>query len=106
VGVVLGSDGTIKKKLAWRHPVLHAERIGNEFFAVCSETLLDVWHVAQGKIIHIFETKKSRVKGMSLLTYCEEEGKLYLMSEEEKDSLKVYSVIAVSMETPTSTSES
>ncbi|KAJ3372465.1 Mitogen-activated protein kinase kinase kinase kinase 3 [Allomyces arbusculus] len=100
----------LKRKLPWRHPVLFAERLGNEYFAACSASLLDVWHVAAAKIVHIFETKKDRTRGISLLAARDAPpgqqavpgapagGRVYLLSDEEKDGERTFSVLCISHE--------
>ncbi|KAI9218963.1 kinase-like domain-containing protein [Blastocladiella britannica] len=93
-----------KRKFAWRHPVAFADRLGPEHMALCSNAVLDVWHIAQGKIVHIFETKKDRLRGLSLLVSRDNPpavgggGKVYLLSDEEKDGEHSYSVLCIANE--------
>ncbi|ORZ34192.1 kinase-like domain-containing protein [Catenaria anguillulae PL171] len=93
----------LRRKLVWRHPVQFADRVGSEHVALCGTTLLDVWHIAQGKVVHIFETKKDRLRGLSLLMskdagMGQPGGKVYLLSDEEKDGEHTYSVLCISTE--------
>jgi hypothetical protein len=97
-----GQPLVIKRKLQWRHPVSFAERIGNDYFASCGATVLDVWQVGIGKIVHIFETKRDRIRALSLLVAKEGTvpggGRVYLLSDEEKDGEHTFSVLCISHE--------
>lgn len=55
---------------------------------------VDIWSLDSGRIVHIFETKKDRIKNISLLLV-KNSCKLYLLANEEKDGQRLSSVIVV-----------
>ncbi|KAI9168488.1 Mitogen-activated protein kinase kinase kinase kinase 1 [Blastocladiella emersonii ATCC 22665] len=82
-----------RRPFPWRQPVQFADRLGPDHFAACGAGLLDVYNVHTGKIAHIFETKRDRLRSLSLLTSRDTGlpgsgvlgGKVYLLSFEEKE---------------------
>ncbi|KAI3639968.1 hypothetical protein MIR68_001973 [Amoeboaphelidium protococcarum] len=58
---------------------------------------VDIWSLDSGRIVHIFETKKDRIKNISLLLV-KNSCKLYLLANEEKDGQRLSSVIVVYQE--------
>ncbi|KAL7750289.1 hypothetical protein RI367_004462 [Sorochytrium milnesiophthora] len=94
---VMVTDEDKSKRMVWRNPVVFADNLGTDFFAACGTTILDVWNVHTGKVVHIFETKKDRVRGLYLLRG--KEGRVYLQSEEiGKDGQSTFSVLSISQD--------
>lgn len=59
-----------------------------------STSVVDVIQIDTGKIVHVFETKKDKIKALNLMA-CRE-GKLFLLADEERDNKSCWSVIAIS----------
>ena len=65
---------------------------GTIAMAACHSSLVDIWNLSIFKIVHIFETKKLM---KSLLPLCSFPDQIYLLSEEEKENEKTWSVISI-----------
>lgn len=66
-------------------------KLGTNFIVSGSQSIVDVINIDTGKIVHVFETKKDRIKSLSLLV-CRG-SRLFLLAEEDKNS----SVISISL---------
>ncbi|KXS17781.1 hypothetical protein M427DRAFT_96657, partial [Gonapodya prolifera JEL478] len=84
------------RTLTWRNPLTFASKLGAEYLVVGSTSVVDVINSETGKIVHVFETKKDKIRGLSLLV-CKG-NKLYLLAEEEKDGTRSASVIHILLE--------
>jgi hypothetical protein len=84
------------KRFTWRNPLTFASRLTNSLLVAGSQAVVDVWSIETGKIVHIFETKRDRIRSLNLLS-CKE-NKLYMMAEEEKENVKTSSIIQITHE--------
>ena len=84
------------RRFQWRHPLTFAARLTSTLLVAGSQAVVDVWSIELGKVVHIFETKKDRIRCLNLLS-CKE-NKLYMMAEEEKDNVKTSSIIQITHE--------
>lgn len=91
-----GAIGRDLKRFAWRNPLTFAARLTPTLLVAGSLAVVDVWSIETGKIVHIFETKKDRIRSLNLLS-CKE-NRLYMLAEEEKDGNKTSSIIQISLE--------
>ncbi|KAI9008377.1 hypothetical protein BC832DRAFT_530362 [Gaertneriomyces semiglobifer] len=82
-----------EKTLNWRHPLTFHGRLTPTHLISGSATTLDVISLPSGKIMHVFETKRDKIKGLHLLV-CKE-GRVFVMAEEERDGGAVGSVILI-----------
>ncbi|KAJ3343384.1 hypothetical protein HDU93_008749 [Gonapodya sp. JEL0774] len=85
MGVITKTDqpNTDHRTLTWRNPLTFASKLGKEFLVVGSTSVVDVINSETGKIVHVFETKKDKIRGLSLL---------FLLAEEEKDGSRLASI--------------
>jgi hypothetical protein len=58
-----------------------------------STSVVDVISTDSGKLVHVFETKRDKIRSLSLLS-CKGQ-RLFLLAEEEKDAVKTFSIICV-----------
>ena len=63
--------------------------------ATCHSSLVDIWNLSMFKIVHIFETKKMM---KSLFPLCSFPDQIFLLSEEEKENEKTWSIISIESE--------
>lgn len=94
------------KRLLWRQVPLTfvvkltaensdpAAKSTNTLFAVGSTTTIDVWSLELAKIVHIFETKKDRIKRLGFLL-AKKGNHLLVVADEEKDGQSTSSVIHI-----------
>lgn len=89
------------QRYSWRsQPLLFASKLllpqsnGAPLLVVGSASTVDIWSIDAAKIVHIFETKKDRIKSLQYLFT--RLGKIFLMASEEKDGAKCSSVIYIS----------
>ena len=59
-----------------------------------SATTVDIWSLETGKIVHIFETKKDRIKSLEFL-FVRQRYRLFMLADEEKDNVRCSSIICV-----------
>lgn len=70
-------------------------KIGDDYIVAGSTSVVDVINTSTGKIVHVFETKKDKIRSLSLLVA---QGKmLYLLAEEERDGAKTAAIILVEL---------
>jgi hypothetical protein len=55
--------------------------------------VVDVIDAYSGRIVHVFETKKDKIKSLRLLV--SRDNLLYLLAEEERDGVRTAAIIAV-----------
>ncbi|KAJ3293461.1 hypothetical protein HK104_004432 [Borealophlyctis nickersoniae] len=75
----------------------------NESFILCYESsdylvagssaVVDVINSETGKIVHVFETKKDKIRSLELLV--SKGDRLFLLAEEDKDNIKTSSIIMI-----------
>jgi serine/threonine protein kinase len=101
-GVVVNSSNIAKevKRLSWRvTPITFVTRIATSnisnisLLVVGSTSSVDIWSVETGKIVHIFETKKDKIRSLSFLSTKHE--KLFLMADEVKENDNCSSIISI-----------
>jgi hypothetical protein len=66
----------------------------NVLLVAGSATMVDIWSLDQARIVHIFETRKDRIKSLDLLCV-RDETRLLLLAGEEKDGQPCSSVICI-----------
>ncbi len=59
-----------------------------------SAMTVDIWSIETGKIVHIFETKKDRIKSLEFL-FVRQRYRLFMLADEEKDNIRCSSIISV-----------
>ncbi|EGF78948.1 expressed protein [Batrachochytrium dendrobatidis JAM81] len=79
--------------LTWRNPLTFAARLSDDFLVAGSTTVVDVINSVTGKMVHVFETKKDKIRSLELLVA--RGNKLYLFAEEEKDGSRTAAVILI-----------
>lgn len=84
------------KTLMWRNPLTFSTVLAQQFLVAGSPPVVDVINVETGKIVHVFETKKDRIKSINLLV-CRHKT-LLLIADEEKDGVKSSSIIRIQVE--------
>ncbi|KAJ3083932.1 hypothetical protein HK102_000828 [Quaeritorhiza haematococci] len=101
MGIITYIEASSKdsKTLTWRNPLTFASKIGQEFLVAGSSSVVDVINSETGKIVHVFETKKDKIRSLELLV-CKGH-KLFLLAEEEKDGQKSASIIHILLEPST-----
>lgn len=67
---------------------------GSTLFSVGSATTIDVWSLEMGKIVHIFETKRDRIKRLDFLLV-KKGNHLVVVADEDKDGACTSSVIHI-----------
>ncbi|KAI8913571.1 citron-like protein [Gorgonomyces haynaldii] len=85
-----------KTILTWRHPMTFASKISDDYIVAGSQSVVDVINSHTGKIVHVFETKKDKIKQLGLLT--SRDSTLYLLAEEERDGVKTCAIILVELQ--------
>ncbi|RKO86227.1 citron-like protein [Blyttiomyces helicus] len=96
IGVITHADGGRENKtLTWRNPLNFAAKLGTDFLVAGSSSVVDVINRESGKIVHVFETKKDKIRALELLV-CRGD-KLFLLAEEEKDGMKTSSIILIEL---------
>jgi hypothetical protein len=66
----------------------------NTLLVAGSATMVDIWSLDAAKIIHVFETKKDRIKSLDLLCV-RNNTRLLLLAGEEKDGQPCSSIICI-----------
>lgn len=85
----------IKSMLTWRHPLTFTAKIGRDYLVAGSTSVVDVIDTATGKIVHVFETKKDKIRQLRLLVA--RGSQIYLLAEEERDGIKTVAIILVEL---------
>ncbi len=107
-GILVNVDSPhdVIRKFVWRKPALTyaAKLLANgstpeaphTLLVAGSSTTVDIWSVETGKIVHVFETRKDRIKKLNFLMV--RQNRLYMLAEEEKDGVKCSSIIYIYQE--------
>ncbi|KAG4091950.1 hypothetical protein H8356DRAFT_951731 [Neocallimastix lanati (nom. inval.)] len=68
-GIIVSSSNLNKeiKTILWKQDIVEAGIIYDEYVVVCSRSIIDVFDINTGKIVHVFETKKESNRLLSLL---------------------------------------
>ncbi|RKP21189.1 hypothetical protein ROZALSC1DRAFT_11709 [Rozella allomycis CSF55] len=80
----------------WRQSLLFAAKLSHNLIVAGSHQVVDVWSAETGKIVHIFETKKNRIRSLKLLS-CKGD-RLFMLADEDRDGMKSVSVICIYVE--------
>lgn len=86
---ISGQSSTTAAATSAHSPWLHSTLL-----VAGSATTVDIWSLDTGKIVHIFETKKDRIKSLEFL-FVRNRHRLYLLADEEKDGVQCSSIISV-----------
>ncbi|KAI8850600.1 hypothetical protein BC829DRAFT_389171 [Chytridium lagenaria] len=78
-----GSSRKDLKSLNWRNPLTFANKFGGDYLVAGSSTVVDVINHETGKIVHVFETKRDRIRSINLL------------AAHPKDGVKTSSIICI-----------
>ncbi|KAJ3039783.1 hypothetical protein HDV00_011910 [Rhizophlyctis rosea] len=89
------TSGKEGKTLTWRNPLTFASKLGTDLLVAGSSAVVDVINSESGKIVHIFETKKDKLRSLELLV--SKSNKLFLLTDEEKDGVKTSQVILIQL---------
>ena len=81
--------------LTWRHPLTFSTKIRN-YLVAGSQSIIDVIDINTGKIIHVFETKREKIRGLKFLVA--RDNLLYLLAEEEREAQKTVAIIKIELE--------
>ena len=69
--------------------------IGADYLVAGSTSVVDVIDSRTGRIVHVFETKKDKIRSLRLLVA---HGSLiYLLAEEERDGVRTVAIISVEL---------
>ena len=68
--------------------------LGKDFLVAGSDSVVDIINSHTGKIVHVFETQREKIRELKLLV-CRE-NQFYLIAQEEKESLSNF-IIAISL---------
>ena len=74
---------------------IYLATIGSEYLVAGSSSVVDVISSITGKIVHVFETKKDKIRSLGLLLA--RGSQLYLLAEEEREGLKTAAIILVEL---------
>jgi hypothetical protein len=74
---------------------LTAAKIGTDFLFAGSTSVVDVIDSRTGRIVHVFETKKDKIRELKLLVA--RGNQVYLLAEEEKDGMRASAIISVEL---------
>lgn len=78
----------------WRRfPLCFSAAFGEDLFVSGFESVLDIWSLSLGRIVHIFETKKNKLQSLKMLT-CRK-GTLFLQAREERDGAGLISLLVI-----------
>ena len=83
----------LKRLVILTHFYCIAARLSDDFLVAGSTTVVDVINSVTGKMVHVFETKKDKIRSLELLVA--RGNKLYLFAEEEKDGSRTAAVILI-----------
>ena len=75
-----------KSLLTWRNPLTFACKIGPDYLVAGSNSVVDVIDSHTGRIVHVFETKKDKIRSLRLLVA--RDYQIYLLAEEERDGVR------------------
>ena len=109
------ANGKENRNLTWRNPLTfackcwwggpcftllftrhsHTAKLGTDLLVAGSSSVVDVISSETGKIVHIFETKKDKLRSLELLV--SKSNKLFLLADEEKDGVKTAQVILIQL---------
>ncbi|KAI9355040.1 hypothetical protein DFJ73DRAFT_920396 [Zopfochytrium polystomum] len=93
--VVLGSHEM--RYMHWRTPLKFAGKLGQNFLAAGANSVIDIVHPDSAALVHVFETKREKTKGLQLLS-CRA-NRLFLLAEEVKNGVELFSIISVVLST-------
>ncbi|KAJ1557891.1 hypothetical protein HK096_004769, partial [Nowakowskiella sp. JEL0078] len=98
VGLVTDLEGLASdtKQFKWRNSLAFTGKLGEDYLAAGTRTAVDIVNHETGKIVHVFETSKSRIRELSFLL--SKSNKLFLLAEEERDSMKTSSIITIQLD--------
>ncbi|KAJ1566316.1 hypothetical protein HK405_010290, partial [Cladochytrium tenue] len=88
-GVVVPSGES--KPITWRNPLTFAGKLGNDYLVTGSNSVVYVINGTTSKTVHVFETKREKIKSLQLLS-CRG-SRLFLLAEEMKNGVK-YSIVS------------
>ncbi|KAJ3312761.1 hypothetical protein HDV04_002725 [Boothiomyces sp. JEL0838] len=98
----IDSSNPTKSLLTWRNPLTFASKIhfnvaklGSEYLVAGSNSVVDVVYSPTGKIVHVFETKKDKIRSLKLLVARNHQ--IYLLAEEERDGVRTVAIILVEL---------
>ncbi|KAI8927096.1 hypothetical protein BC831DRAFT_399103 [Entophlyctis helioformis] len=91
----LDASHDMRAVLTWRNALTFAARLGDDYLVVGSASVVDVINSLTGKIVHVFETKKDKIRSLRLLVA--RGGRLYLLAEEEKDGNRTSAIILIDL---------
>ncbi|KAJ3057492.1 hypothetical protein HK097_004013 [Rhizophlyctis rosea] len=89
------TNGKENRNLTWRNPLTFSSKLGADLLVAGSSSVVDVISSETGKIVHIFETKKDKLRSLELLV--SKSNKLFLLADEEKDGVKTAQVILIQL---------
>ncbi|KAL2918803.1 hypothetical protein HK105_201637 [Polyrhizophydium stewartii] len=81
--------------ITFRSPLTFAARIGEDYLVAGSTLVVDVINSLTGRIVHAFETKRDKIRSLSLLVA--RNTKLFLLAEEEKDGSRTAAIILIEL---------
>lgn len=78
-----------------RFATLDLARIGDDYLVAGSVSVVDIINSTTGKIVHVFETKKDKIRSLSLLVA--RGPLLYLLAEEERQGARTAAIILIEL---------
>ncbi|KAJ3324983.1 hypothetical protein HDV06_005572 [Boothiomyces sp. JEL0866] len=97
IGMIQNIDPSnpTKSLLTWRNPLTFATKLGTDYLVAGSNSVVDVVYSPTGKIVHVFETKKDKIRSLKLLVARNHQ--IYLLAEEERDGVRTVAIILVEL---------
>ena len=96
MAIVMEKESGRNKILNWRNPMTFAAQLGSDYLVAGSTHGMDVIHKETSKIVHVFETKRDKIKSLALLA-CQHPF-LCLEAEEESPGPSSRFIILIQLE--------
>ncbi|KAJ3123796.1 Mitogen-activated protein kinase kinase kinase kinase 3 [Nowakowskiella sp. JEL0407] len=96
IGLVTDFEGEANdtKQFRWRNSLSFAGKLGEEFLAAGTKTAVDIVNHRSGKIVHVFETSRSKIKGFEFLFA--KGNRLFLLAE-DGGATRALSIITINL---------
>lgn len=70
-----------------------ATKISDIFLVVGSRSVVDVIDVRNGRIVHVFETRRDKIRALRMLV--SRGGRVFLVAEEEREGVRTVAIICI-----------
>lgn len=97
IGAFINSSGHVVHHLNLLHwrisPLVFSAKLTQDLFIAGSQSIVDVWSARTHRVVHIFETKKSKLHSLKHLL-CRN-GRLFVLAQEEKEKTLCTSILSI-----------